>query len=174
MVVALLGYLGPEPVSAASSQEHRIIAKAECSATGIRITFEDNSLIQIPTDSGSHSACQEIRVSADGKVAAWVVACTGVAINGNGEGKEPDGTIYQAVCARLTGLARGRTFDIEELAAYVGKLAFKGTTHDLKYRAAPMHGLGTVVLYDMDRHTHVLICAEGDASPRCAELTGAR
>ena len=171
LVLVLLGCLGRSPVGAVGLEGYKTIAKAECSAAGVRITYDDKTSVEIPTGAKTRDACQEIKVSADGKVAAWVVACTGTAINGNGEGEESDGAIYQAVCARLTGLAAGKMFDIDESAAFIGQLAFKGSTHDLQYRSAPMHGLGAVFLYDMDTKKQLPICEERDASPQCTVPT---
>jgi hypothetical protein len=174
---ALLGCfcLSPAWAETSSLTEANRIAKAECSETGVRVTYDNNARIEIPTGGKTHNTCQELKVSADRKVAAWVIACTGVAINGNGEGTQADGSSYQAICARLSGLTAGKkTFNIEDLSAFIGELAFKGRTHHLIYRSASMHGHGVYFLYDLDNEKPLLACGEGDNSPRCAELTKER
>jgi hypothetical protein len=173
LAFALLSFLCAPPARLAthSHEPHaRLVEKAECSQEGVHITYNNKTRIEIPTGKKSRSTCQELKVSADKQAAAWVIACTGEALNGNGEGKEPDGSTYQAICASLTGAVAGKTFDIEEIAAFVDHVSFQDKTHQIKYHTAPMHGGGAYVLYDLDSRKQILACDHDDTSPGCVKL----
>lgn len=153
-------------------EKEKKIKTSECTEAGLKMIFEDNDRIEISMGKKTNSRCADIKISSDKKAAAWVVNCVGQPINGNGEAESVDGLAEQAVCARLVGTALGHTFTIDELAAQIDQLEYISNTHKLKYYRAPMHGMGTWVVYDMDSRKIDFSCPDDDESSECKKLTG--
>jgi hypothetical protein len=108
-----------------------------------------------------------MKISSDKRIAAVVIDCTGEALSGMGNGKDPDETEFQAQCSSLHAAVAGRFLEIEPLAGIVRHLSFKGTTHQLKYYTAPLHGMGAYILYDIDQRKSTMSCAASDIFEEC-------
>ncbi len=147
----------------------KLIKEAKCLKDRVLIQYSDGQKLDLPFAEKDHAQCSDLKMSSDRKVAAWITECSGDAMNGNGTGTDDQGEEFQAVCAGLTAAFDGKTFEIDN-GGFIRDLSFLPTNYFLKYYSAPIHGNGSVIIYDVMKRKFVGSCGEEENSEDCKKL----